>query len=101
MSRKALKSIPAFDTAEEFDEWFDTADLSEYDFVTGFRPFHEVFRFKDARVNMRMPASLLQRLKAVAAEEGMPYQRLMREFLERGLVERARRIAAAEKKKAS
>jgi len=102
MSPKALKPIPSFDTPEEFDAWFDTAaDFSEYDLVTGFRPFSELFRFKDARVNMRMPAPLLQRLKLVAAEEGVPYQRLMRDLIVSGLVERGRKLAAAEKKKAS
>jgi len=32
---------------------------------------------------MRLPAALMQALKARAAERGIPYQRLIREVLER------------------
>jgi predicted DNA binding CopG/RHH family protein len=99
MSRsRALKPVPAFKTDAELEAWFDTADFSEYD-LSALRPIE--FRFKDARVNMRLPAPLLQRLKIVAAEEGVPYQRLMRDLMVSGLIERGRKLAATAKKKAS
>ena len=42
-------------------------------------------RRKDARVNMRLPTPLLDRIKQRAAEIGISYQRLMRDLMERGL----------------
>ena len=38
-----------------------------------------------ARVNMRLPQSLMAALKAKAAERGIPYQRLIREAIERAV----------------
>lgn len=107
MSPDDLKPIPTFDTAEEFDAWFDTADLSKYDFVTGFKPAQFVLKAKDARVNMRLPESQLRAVKAAASYEGMPYQRFIRkaidEALEKSFREAGRQQAAREtaKKKAS
>lgn len=36
-------------------------------------------------MNMRLPADLLDAVKATAAREGMPYQRLIRQVLEQVL----------------
>ena len=99
MSHKALKPIPSFQSDEEMDAWFDSADLSEYDLVTGFKPFSSEFHLKDARVNMRLPHHLLTQLKMAAEREGIPYQRLMRDLLERGLAQLEARQSP--KKKAS
>jgi predicted DNA binding CopG/RHH family protein len=81
------KPFPVFTTDEEAERFLETADLSEYDF-SGFRPAHFTLRRKDARVNMRMPQPLLTALKAAAAEDDIPYQRLLRDFIERGLAAR-------------
>jgi predicted DNA binding CopG/RHH family protein len=40
---------------------------------------------KSARVTMRLPEPLIQALKAQAKARGIPYQRLIREALERAL----------------
>ena len=40
---------------------------------------------KSERINMRLPATLLQAVKASAAAEGIPYQRFIRQTLERAL----------------
>jgi predicted DNA binding CopG/RHH family protein len=95
MSRPAPdngKPFPVFATDEEAEHFLETADLSEYDF-SNFRPMKFVLRPKDARVNMRMPQPLLTAVKAAAAEDDVPYQRLLRDFIERGLAvrEKARR----------
>jgi predicted DNA binding CopG/RHH family protein len=42
----------------------------------------------DATVNMRMPAALLDAIKARAAARGIPYQRLIREALEKEVEEK-------------
>lgn len=102
MSKPALdkgKQFPVFTSDEEAEHFLDTADLSEYDF-SGFRPGSLTLRRKDARVNMRMPQPLLTAVKAAAAEDEVPYQRLMRDFIERGLAARDR-ARHAPKKQAS
>jgi predicted DNA binding CopG/RHH family protein len=98
MSRDKGKPLPVLRSDEEAEEWLATADLSEYDLST-MRPFSSEFRIKDARVNMRMPHDLLTQLKAASEEEGIPYQRLMRDLLEKGLA--ARGAQTVPKKKAS
>jgi predicted DNA binding CopG/RHH family protein len=47
---------------------------------------------------MRLPSGLLDELKTVAGEEKVPYQRLMRELIEKGL---AARRTERKKKRAS
>ena len=59
-------------------------DLSEYDF-SQFKPANFEFAAKDARVNMRLPESLVSAIKGRAAVEGIPYQRYIRRVLELSL----------------
>ena len=68
-------------TSDAAAEEFLAGDLSALDFRQ-FRPARFEFARKDATVNMRMPAALLDAIKAQAAARGMPYQRWMREAME-------------------
>ena len=81
------KKIPTFKTDREAERFVDTADLSDYD-LSGARPVRFEFEKKDARVNMRLPRPLLDALKERARQRGIPYQRLIREALERALTAR-------------
>jgi predicted DNA binding CopG/RHH family protein len=83
-SRKTLKSLPRLKSDEEAERFVETADLSGYD-LSGFRPAHFEFEKKTAQVNLRMPESLLKALKERAKKRGIPYQRFIRETLERAL----------------
>lgn len=69
---------------EEAERFVDTADLSEYD-LSGARPVRFEFEKKSARVNMRLPAPLLEAVKEHARARGIPYQRFIREALERAV----------------
>jgi predicted DNA binding CopG/RHH family protein len=69
---------------EEAERFVGTADLTEYD-LSGFKPAHFEFEPKSAQVNLRMPESLLKAVKARAKKRGIPYQRFIRETLERAL----------------
>ena len=82
--RNNLKAFPVHKTDQEAENFTDTADLSEYDF-SGFTPVGFEFQKKEARVNMRLPQSQLDTLKREAEKRGLPYQRFMRDLLERGL----------------
>ncbi len=84
MSEARLKKLPALLTDEAAERFIDTADLSEYD-LSGFRPMRFEFAPKDERVNMRLPRELLAAVKAQAKLRGLPYQRYMREALERAV----------------
>ena len=81
---KKLKPFPRFETDEEAERFVAEADLSEYDF-SGFRPMHFEFEPKSTQVNLRMSAGLLERIKERAAARGIPYQRFIREVLERSV----------------
>ena len=78
-----MKTVPNMTTDAEA-EAFLAQDLSTLDF-SQFRPLTWETSPKSARVNMRLPDALMQALKAKAAQRGIPYQRLIREVLEREL----------------
>lgn len=77
------RDVPVMTTDEEAEAFLDQ-DLSGLDFAAFRAPSWEVER-KTARVNMRLPESLMLAVKARAAERGIPYQRLIREALERAV----------------
>jgi predicted DNA binding CopG/RHH family protein len=76
------KKFPEFKTDEEAELFVETADLSEYDF-SGFKPFSFEFKPKSKSVTMRLPEALLNAVKHKASRQGIPYQRLIRQTLER------------------
>ena len=76
------KKIPTFKTDEEAEEFVATADLSEYD-LSGGQPVRFEFKKKSGRINMRLPEELLDAVKKKAEARGIPYQRYIRETLER------------------
>jgi predicted DNA binding CopG/RHH family protein len=84
------KSFPQFDSDEQPEAFLDTADLDEYDLTAGALPRDEWFaryeRFaKDASIHLRLPDGLLEAVQAQAAKQRIPTQRLIREYIERGL----------------
>lgn len=83
------KKIPDFKTDAEAEAFVDRANLSDYD-LSGFRPARFEFKAKDERVNMRLPADLLNAVRTKAAEQGMPYQRFIRAALEQAVAGKKR-----------
>jgi predicted DNA binding CopG/RHH family protein len=82
--RKTPKPLPRLRSDKEAERFLETADLSQYD-LSGFRPTRFEFEKKTAQVNLRMPESMLKALKERAKKRGIPYQRFIRETLERAL----------------
>jgi predicted DNA binding CopG/RHH family protein len=78
------KSLPLFSSDDEAEDFVSSADLTSYD-LSALTPTQFEFSSKDARVNMRLPAELLDAVKATAARKGMPYQRFIRQALEQAL----------------
>lgn len=77
------RKIPRLRSDAEAEAFLDQ-DLSDLDF-SQFKPVRFEFENKSARVNMRLPESLLAAVKKRAQKRGIPYQRLIREALEREL----------------
>ncbi len=77
------RKVPRMTTDEEA-EAFLAQDLSDLDF-SQFKPVRFEFQSKAARLNMRLPAPLLDAVKARAAARGVPYTRFVREVLEQAL----------------
>ena len=76
-----MKTVPKMPTDEEAED-FLAQDLFDLDFRQ-FRKINWEAQAKTARVNMRLPEGLIAAVKARAAQRGIPYQRLIREALER------------------
>jgi predicted DNA binding CopG/RHH family protein len=81
------KPLPELKTDEEAEEFVAKADLTEYD-LSAMNVVRFEFQAKSERVNMRLPKSLLDAVKAAAAKAGMPYQRFIRQALETAIRQR-------------
>ena len=79
--KKELKKFPPLKSDQEAEEFVEKADLAEYDF-SDFKSVKFEFKNKSARINMRIPEGLLDRIKKMAKKEGVPYSRFIREILE-------------------
>jgi predicted DNA binding CopG/RHH family protein len=75
------KIVPVMTTDAEAEAFLDQ-DLSDLD-ASQFKPLTWESAPKSARVNMRLPEALIAAIKARAKARGVPYQRLIREALER------------------
>lgn len=77
----ALKPMPSLTSDAMSERFVDEADLSQFD-LSEFKPMSFEFEHKTAALNMRLPQSLLEALKAKAKAKGMPYSRYVRLLLE-------------------
>lgn len=80
------KKWPELKSDEDAERFVAEADLTEYDF-SEMKPFRFEIEKKEARVNMRLPSSLLEAVKSKARDRGVPYQRLIREAIEQSISE--------------
>lgn len=90
MVAKGPTEVPVMTTDEEAEAFLDE-DLSNLDF-TKFKPMRFELQPKGERVNMRLPKSLLDEVRARASAEGIPYQRYIRRALEAALAEPAPKV---------
>jgi predicted DNA binding CopG/RHH family protein len=77
------RKVPRLRTDEEA-EAFLAQDLSDLDF-SQFKPMKFEFQRKDKSINLRLSESLLKAVQSRAKREGMPYQRFIRQTLERAV----------------
>jgi predicted DNA binding CopG/RHH family protein len=81
------KRLPKFRTDEDAERFVAEADLTEYD-LSEIRMVRFEFQPKSERVDMRLPKSLLDAVKAAATKAGIPYQRFIRRTLEAAVQQR-------------
>ena len=82
--KDTLKQLPPLLSDEEAEKFTDEADLSEYD-LSGFEPVRFEYLNKDARMEVRLPRDQLAALKKAAKQKGIPYTRLVRQFIDQGM----------------
>jgi predicted DNA binding CopG/RHH family protein len=76
--------LPKLDSDEAAEAFVATSDLTDCD-LSDMRMVRFEFQPKTERVNMRLPHPLLEAVKATAAQAGIPYQRFIRQALERAV----------------
>jgi predicted DNA binding CopG/RHH family protein len=88
-----LKRIPDFATEAEEQDFWATADTTEYfDWSKAQRVTFPNLKPTTTPISMRLPETLLSELKRLANEQDVPYQSLMKVYLaERVARERSRR----------
>ena len=75
------RRLPDLRSDEEAEEFVANSDLTQYD-LSEMQLIQFEFQPKSERVNMRLPKSLLESVKAAAEKAGIPYQRYIRQVLE-------------------
>ena len=81
------RKLPELRSDEAAEAFVAESDLTQFD-LSEMRPVRFEFQPKDERVNMRLPKALLDAVRALAAKEGMPYQRFIRQALETAITAR-------------
>ena len=84
--RSKLLKLPHLKSDEQAERFVAESDLTRYD-LSALQPTRFEFAPKEARINMRLPTKLLKAVKLAAAERGVPYQRFIRQTLERAVAE--------------
>jgi predicted DNA binding CopG/RHH family protein len=82
------RKVPRFHSDEEAEAFLEQ-DLSDLDF-SQFKPMPFEFMPKQKSINLRLSAQLLEAVRERAKREGMPYQRYIRQTLERAVAARKR-----------
>jgi predicted DNA binding CopG/RHH family protein len=86
MKNKNLKSIPKFKTEEEERRFWQEADSTQYlDWSKAKKANFPNLKLTTKPVTVRLPQSMIDRLKVKAHKRDMPYQSLMKDLIFKGL----------------
>jgi predicted DNA binding CopG/RHH family protein len=83
---KSLAKLPRLKTDRDAEQFVAGSDLTRYD-LSPMKATQFEFAAKEARINMRLPGELLSAVKRAAQQRGVPYQRFIRQTLERAIKE--------------
>lgn len=85
--KKDLKKIPAFKSEKEEREFWQTHDSTEYvDWSKVERMIFPNLKLTSKPITIRLPLSLIDRLKINAHKRDVPYQSLVKEILYKGVL---------------
>lgn len=77
-----LKKVPDFKSLEEEAEFWDTHDSADYiDWSKAEKTILPNLKLSTESISLRLPSSLLARIKELANEKDVPYQSLMKVYL--------------------
>ncbi len=77
-----LKKIPSFKNADEEADFWATHDSTEYiDWSKADKVVFPNLKSSTESISLRLPSSLLARIKELANEKDVPYQSLMKVYL--------------------
>ena len=80
--KKKLKEIPKFKTEDEEREFWATHDTTDYfDWDNAVQVIFPNLKPTTRTISLRLPASMLDRLKVAANKRDVPYQSLIKMFL--------------------
>jgi predicted DNA binding CopG/RHH family protein len=82
------RKVPEFKTDDEAEAFLEQ-DLSDLDF-SQFQPVRFEFRPKQKSINLRISEELLDAVRTHAKRQGIPYQRYIRQALERAVAQQKR-----------
>jgi predicted DNA binding CopG/RHH family protein len=86
--KKKLKEIPNFETEDEEREFWATHDSMDYiDWVKAKPMIFPNLKPTTRTISLRLPNSMLERLKVAANKRDVPYQSLIKMFLKERLDE--------------
>ena len=91
---KKLKKIPKFKNEDEEDEFWSTHDSTEYiDWSKAIvNPSFPNLKFSTKTITIRVPQSLLDNLKSIANKKDVPYQSLVKVYLDEKVREEFKQV---------
>ena len=91
-----LKPIPKFNNEAEEDAFWQTHDSTEYvDWSKAERAVFPNLKLSTTPISIRLPTGLLDRIKVAANRRDMPYQSLIKYWLDEKITEDTDRGSAA------
>ena len=86
MNTKKLKRIPKFKSEAEERKFWQSVDSTDYvDYSKAEKWIFPNLKLSSVPITIRMPESLLDRVKVKAHQKDIPYQTLIKQFINAGL----------------
>jgi predicted DNA binding CopG/RHH family protein len=93
-AKKAIRKIPKFETEEQEREFWAKADSTEYvDWRQARRVRLPKLRPTTRVISIRLPETMIERLKVLANKRDVPYQSLLKMYVAEKLEEELRTAA--------
>ena len=87
-----MPKLPEFQSDEELIAWFDSHDTADY--INDMEPADQEFSvtrsmFPTSPVDLRLRTDFLDAIETLAQRRGIPYQRLLQQWLQEKLAQEA------------